>query len=94
VGTAFGLEVGEVSGAVQANQNAFVIERTGSEAADSLTWAGQMELQREQLLAAIREQRLVEWIEALRAEADIVDRREEVLNPPEDANQIQLPAVF
>ena len=94
VGTAFGLEIGEVSGAIQANQNAFVIERTASEAADSLTWVSQIDVQRMQLLNVLREQRLVEWIEALRADADIVDRREEVLNPPEDANQIQLPTVF
>ena len=94
VGTAFGLEIGEVSDAVQANQNVFVIERTGSEAADSLEWAGQIDIQRMQLLAAIREQRLTEWIEALRAEADIVDRRDEVLNPPEDANRIQMPGIF
>ena len=94
VGTSFGLEVGEVSGAIQANQNAFVIERTASEAADSLAWVSQIEVQRIQLLPVLREQRLAEWIEALRAEADVVDRREEVLNPPEDANQIQLPTVF
>ncbi len=94
VGTAFGLEIGEVSDAVQANQNVFVLERTASEAADSLDWASQIDVQRRQLLSALREQRLVEWIDALRADADIVDRREEVLNPPEDDNQIQLPGIF
>ena len=94
VGTAFGLQVGEVSDAVQANQNAFVIERTASEAADSLAWASQIDIQRMQLLSAIREQRLVEWIEALREDADIVDRREEVLNPTDDANQLRLPSLF
>ena len=94
VGTAFGLEIGEVSDAVEANQNVFVIERTGSEAADSLEWVSQIDIQRMQLLGAIREQRLVEWIEALRADAEIVDRREEVLNPPDDAGQIQMPGIF
>ena len=94
VGTAFGLQVGEVSDAVQANQNAFVIERTASEAADSLAWASQIDIQRILLLNAIREQRLVEWIDALREDADIVDRREEVLRPPDDANQSQLPSLF
>ena len=94
VGTAFGLQVGEVSDAVQSNQNAFVIERTASEAADSLAWAGQVDVQRIMLLNAIRDQRLREWIAALRENADIVDRRDEVLNPTEDANQLQLPTVF
>ena len=94
VGTAFGLQIGEISEAVQANQNAFVIERTASEAADSLAWVNQIDIQRMQLLNAIREQRLVAWIDALREEADIVDRREEVLGAPDDANQRQLPSLF
>lgn len=92
VGTAFGLEVGEVSDAVEANRNAYVIERTGSEAADSLAWLEQVDLQRAQALGAIQQQRLTQWIEALRANANIVDRREQVLAPAED--QLPLPPVF
>ena len=94
VGTAFGLEIGEVSDAVQANRNAFVIERTASEFADSLAWVSQADVQRMQLVAAIREQRLVEWIDALRTVADVVDRREEVLNQDQDVDPVQLPTVF
>ena len=93
IGTAFGLEIGEVSDAVQANQNAFVIERTASEAADSLVWQDQFDVQRAQLVNALREQRLYQWIEALRKNADIADRREEVLNPAEE-NQVRLPPAF
>jgi len=93
IGTAFGLEVGEVSDAVRANQNAFVIERTASEAADSMAWRDQIGSQRLQLGGALREQRFFQWIAALREIAEIVDRREEVLNPPEE-DQIRLPPVF
>ncbi len=93
-GTAFGLEIGEVSDAVQANQNAFVIELTALEAADSLAWRDQVDFQRAQLIGALREQRLFQWIEGLREDAEIVDRREEVLNPPEQEQQVQLPPVF
>ena len=94
VGTAFGLAIGQVSDAVRANQNAFVMERTASEAADSLAWLSQVAVQRTQLVNALREQRLGEWIDALRADANIVDRREEVLNADQDANQVQMPGIF
>jgi len=94
VGTAFGLEIGEVSDAISANTNAFVIERTGAEPADSTAWLDQLDLQRAQTVAMMRQQRLNEWIDALRESADIVDRREQVLNPPEDQPLSQLPPVF
>lgn len=94
IGTAFGLEIGEVSDAVHANQNAFVIELTALEAADSLAWRDQVDFQRAQLVGALREQRLFQWIEGLREDAEIVDRREEVPNPPEQEEQVQLPPVF
>ena len=93
IGTAFGLAIGEASDAVQANQNAFVIELTASEAADSLAWRDQVNQQRTQLVNALREQRLFQWIEALRENADIVDQREEVLNPPSE-DQVRLPPIF
>lgn len=94
VGTAFGLEVGEVSGAVEANQNAFVVEKTGWTAADSAAWAGQLDEQRTEAVAAVREQRLTQWIEGLRESARIVDRREEVLAPADETQQPGLPPVF
>ncbi len=93
VGTAFGLEIGEVSDAVEANRNAYVIERTGSEAADSLAWVEQVDVQRVQAVGAIQQQRLAQWIEALRANANIVDRREQVLAPP-DEDALPLPPMF
>ena len=94
VGTAFGLDIGEVSDAVEANRNAYVLERTGAEAADSLAWVEQIDLQRLQAVSTIRQQRLTQWIEALRATARIVDRREQVLNPPDDQQGLPLPPVF
>ncbi len=94
VGTAFGLDIGEVSDAVEANRNAYVLERTGAEAADSLAWVEQIDLQRLQSVNTIRQQRLTQWIEALRVTARIVDRREQVLNPPDDQQGLPLPPVF
>ena len=94
VGVAFGLEVGEVSNAVEANQNAFVVEKTGWEAADSLAWVDQVDAQRSQVVAAVRNQRLTQWIDGLRESAQIVDRREEVLAPPDETQQTGLPPIF
>lgn len=94
VGVAFGLEVGEVSNAVEANQNAFVLEKTTWESPDSAAWAGQLDAQRAQAVAAVREARLNQWIEGLRDAARIVDRREEVLAPADEAQQPGLPPVF
>ncbi len=94
VGTAFGLEVGEVSDVVEANQNAFVIERTAYEAADSLAWVEQLEMHRARAVNAIRQQRLAQWIDALRETANIVDRREEVLSPPDEEQAPLLPPLF
>lgn len=84
VGAAFGLEVGEVSDVVVANQNVFVIERTASQPADSLAWVEQIDVQRQQQLFIAQQTRLNLWIEALREAADIVDRRDEVLSPVDD----------
>ena len=84
VGAAFGLAVGEVSDVVEANQNVYVIERTASQPADSITWAAQLDTQRQQELVFVRQARLDLWIEGLRAAADIVDRRERVLAPADE----------
>ena len=85
--------MGEVSGVVEANGNVFVIERTASQPADSLTWVGQLELQRELEIGRIRQTRLDLWVIALREAANIVDRREQALSASED-EQVAPPRVF
>ncbi|NNF26681.1 MAG: hypothetical protein HKN73_05660 [Gemmatimonadetes bacterium] len=94
VGTVFALDVGEMSEVVTANQNAFILERTGDQPADSTLWAEQLDVQRAQAVNGIEQQRLAQWITALRETARIVDRREEVLNPPEDQQQAPRMPVF
>ena len=94
IGTAFGLDIGEVSDAVEANSNVYVLEMTGSEAADSLAWQEQAEQQRSAVVNAIRQQRLAQWIEALRETANVVDRREEVLTVSEEDPVPGFPAPF
>ena len=95
VGAAFALAPGQVSDAVATPANVFVIEVVSRMAADSAAWMEQKDAQRQVAVAGLQQQRLQEWIEALRASAKIVDRRAEVLRPADDTTQTRgLPPVF
>lgn len=93
VGAAFGLEVGEVSDVVVTPANAYVIQPLDRLPADSSAWLDQVDQQRQAVVAVAQQQRLQEWISALRAAARIVDRRDEVLQAPEE-EPVQMPLVF
>jgi len=93
VGAAFGLQPGQISDAVSTPSNVFVIELLGRAVADSTAWLDQKEQQRQSALATLQQQRLQEWIAALRAAATIEDRRDVVLRPATDTTP-GLPPVF
>jgi len=78
VGAAFGLRVGERSGAIVGEGGDFIIESLARKMADSTAWLAQKEAQRTQLLTAVRQARIQQYIDALRAKAKIVDRRKEI----------------
>ena len=88
IGTAFALNPGQVSNAVQTPANVFVLEVIDRTTADSTAWLDQKEQQRQTALGLLQQQRLQEWIEALRAAATIVDRRAQVLQPASDTTGI------
>lgn len=89
VGAGFGLNIGEVSGAVEANENVFIIELADYFAADSTAFEDERLALRDQLLAVAQQNRLQDWLQGLREVARIVDRRDEVLNAdPADAQQL------
>jgi hypothetical protein len=56
----------------------FIIESLGRKMADSSAWLAQKEAQRTQLLTAVRQARIQQYVDALRAKAKIVDRRKEI----------------
>ena len=88
VGAGFGLNIGDVSSAVEANNNVFIIELADYFAADSTAFEDERLVLREQLLGVAQQSRLQEWLQGLREVARIIDRRDEVLNvDPADAQQ-------
>jgi len=91
IGAAFGLQPGEVSGAVSTPANAFVIESVSRTPADSTAWRAQVDQQRAAAVQQRQQVRLGEWIEALRSAANIVDRRDEVLAPQDESDLPTMP---
>ena len=87
IGVAFGLAIGSVSDPVLTQRNVFVIEKVAQTPADSTLWMAQRLEQRQALTGLIQQRRLQDWSLGLRTAARIVDRREEVLQPPGDATQ-------
>ena len=93
VGAAFGLPVGQVSDVISTPTNQYVLEVLDRSEPDSAAWTQQLPQQRQQAVAAIQQQRLQEWIQALRANADVNDRRAIVLAPV-DEDAVQIPFGF
>ena len=94
VGVGFGLNIGDVSSAVEANNNVFIIELADYVAADSAAFEDARLALRDELLGVAQESRLQDWLQGLRDVARIIDRRDEVLNvDPADAQQ-QIPIGF
>lgn len=89
IGAAFGLDIGEVSDVVESPSNAFVIEVLARTPADSTAWLAQRESQRQQVRSQLEQRRIQEWLESLRAAARIVDRRDEVLQAPDEDAPLQ-----
>jgi peptidyl-prolyl cis-trans isomerase D len=95
IGTAFGMEPGQLSGAIEANGRTFVLEVVNRIPADSTAWEEQRVVQRAMVAGTLGQQRLEQWIISLRERARIVDRRREVFRAQEEAaNQTQLPLGF
>lgn len=88
VGAGFGLNIGDVSGAVAANNNVFIIELNEYFAPDSTVFEAERLLLRDEMLGLAQQTRLQEWLQGLRDLARIIDKRDEVLNAdPVDAQQ-------
>lgn len=82
-GAAFGVPVGQVSDVVATpGGGLFVIRPTARTEADRAEWEAQKAQQRQLETLQLQQSTLGRWIESLRKEANIVDRRAEVLQAP------------
>ncbi len=92
IGAAFGLPVGATSGLLETPDAFYVIRVTDRTEADRQAWQAQLPAQRQQVTNALRNQRLNQFLDALRNEADIVDNRSLVLNNSGSSGGSQQPA--
>jgi len=68
---------------VVTNNNVFLIQTLEKIQADSLAWEEGKALQRAQGVFSVQQQRLDQWIAAMREAADIEDRREQLFQTPQ-----------
>jgi peptidyl-prolyl cis-trans isomerase D len=87
VGAAFGLDIDEISDPVDSNNNVFLIQAVERIPADSTAWEEQKETQRAQAVFSVQQQRLEQWIVAMREAADINDQREAVFQASQQQSQ-------
>ncbi|MGH7671672.1 MAG: peptidyl-prolyl cis-trans isomerase [Gemmatimonadales bacterium] len=78
VGAAFGLRVAERSGVIEGERGYYIVESLGRKVADSSAWLAQRNSQRVQLVRALQQARIEQYVDALRAKAKIVDRRKDI----------------
>lgn len=81
LGAAFGLRPGEKTGVVVDETGCFVMQSLARQPADSAAWLKQRADQREALLRPVAQARVQQYLAALRAQAKVVDRREELFRP-------------
>jgi parvulin-like peptidyl-prolyl isomerase len=87
VGTAFSLDVDEISDPVATESNVFLIQAVERIPADSVAWSEQKDMQRARATATVQQQRLEQWITGMRDAADIEDLRETVFQTTTQGSQ-------
>lgn len=80
VGASFGVPVGKVSDVVKTSAGLFIIRPVARTEADRKAWEEQKQAQRAMAMAQLQQQAVARWLESLREEAEIEDRRREVFN--------------
>lgn len=84
IGAAFGTPVGTRTGAIRTETGVFVLQVDERIPADSAAWEAQKAEQRARTQEQIAQRRLQEWLDGLRENARIDDRRDDVLQPADE----------
>jgi peptidyl-prolyl cis-trans isomerase D len=92
VGTAFGLDAGKRSGILDTKEGIYVVENLQHTKADSAAFVKGLDEYRARIISLARQERVRNYITALRKSAKIVDNREKVLQSG-PAQQQQQPGV-
>src|SRR5689334_760326 len=79
VGTAFGLDVGQHSGLIDTKQGIYVVKVLEHTKADSAEFTKNLDSYRAQMINLARQDRVRNYLEALRKSAKVVDDRKKVL---------------
>ncbi|MEX2529087.1 MAG: peptidylprolyl isomerase [Gemmatimonadota bacterium] len=96
IGAAFALTEGQVSPVVVTESNAYAIQLNRHIPAERSQWEAQLDGQRQAMLADLRSERLEQWLDGLRSQAEVADRRAEVFRQAEEMAEQgpQIPMVF
>ena len=86
-GAAFGLRVGERSGAIEGRRAYYLVESLARRGADSTAWLAQRDAQRQSIIEAARQARVRVYLDDLRARATVEDRRRELARAAAQAPQ-------
>lgn len=87
IGTAFGLMKGATSGVVESDRKLYIIELLDRQDANRAEWEQQKDEQRRQFTQALSERRWVEFLTALRENAEVVDGRAELERQASQTNR-------
>ncbi len=87
VGTAFGLDVGQMSGMLDTKDGIYFMKVLEHTRADSAAFVKGLDTYRTQMIATARQERVRSYLEALRQAAKVVDDRKKVLQQAGPATQ-------
>jgi peptidyl-prolyl cis-trans isomerase D len=87
VGAAFGLQPGQFSDLVQANNQLYLVQTVARTDADRAEWQKQLPDQRQRVRTALADERWQQYLRGLRERAEIVDNRAELRRQQQLAGQ-------